>query len=186
MLFRLERVGKEFGGQWLFREVTLQANPGNHIGLIGRNGSGKTTFFDLIEGRLLPDRGEVYRASELRISRVEQVPRFHPETSVRSEALKVFAQFRLVEARLQELESEMAELRGGIPAAVADKYEELRLQLKLQGGYDYVARTEAVLMSLGFSGNLLDLPCGTVERGTAEPAASCPGPASARRSPLAG
>ena len=165
MLFRLENVGKEFSGQWLFREVTLQANPDNHIGLIGPNGSGKTTLFDLIEERLFPDRGKVYRASELRISRVEQVPRFHPETSVRSEALKVFAQFRTVEARLQELESEMAGLEGGIPAAVADQYEELSLQLKLQGGYDYEARTEAVLMGLGLSGNLLDLPCGQLSGG---------------------
>ena len=159
MLFRLENVAKEFGGHWLFCEVTLQANPGNHIGLIGRNGSGKTTLFDLIEGSLLPDRGKVYRSPHLRISRVEQIPQFSSRTSVRDEALKVFAQFKSMEARLEQLESQMAGLRKNIPQDMADEYEELRLKLKLWGGYDYVARTETVLTGLGFSVESLDSPC---------------------------
>ena len=165
MLFRFENVGKEFGGEWLFQGVMAQANAGDHIGLIGRNGCGKTTLFDLIEGRQLPDQGKVHRASDLKISRVEQIPKFAPEITVRDEALTVFQEIRWIEDRLQKLESEMSAFGSSIPAMVADEYEELRLKLKLQGGYDYTARMEAVLSGLGFSNHLLGARCGQLSGG---------------------
>ena len=50
MLFRLSEVHKSYGTQDVLRGVSLQINPGEHIGLVGRNGSGKTTIFRLING----------------------------------------------------------------------------------------------------------------------------------------
>lgn len=165
MLFRLENVGKEFAGEWLFEEVTAQVDPGNRIGLVGRNGSGKTTLFNLIEGHRHPEKGKVYQGSNLRISRVEQIPQFSPEISVRDEALQVFQEIRLMESRLHELESQMSGLRDSVPREVGDEYEELRVKLRLQGGYDYAARTEAALLGLGFSREMLNFPCGRLSGG---------------------
>ncbi len=163
MLFRLDRVGKEFGGSWLFREVNVQADPGDRIGLIGRNGVGKTTLFSLIDGRLAPDAGTVHRAGDLAISRVEQIPHFEPERSLLAETLTVFAELAGMERRMRDLEARMAD--GDHSEALGRDYEALKTRFEFLGGYDYPARTENVLFGLGFSAADLETPCGHLSGG---------------------
>ncbi len=158
MLFRLESVGREFGGDWLFRDLSVQCNPGDRIGLIGRNGTGKTTLVELIEGRQSPDAGRVYRASGLAISRVAQIAEFCGDLTVRQEALRVFDHLHSMELRMHELEAEMATFSGHLPESLAAEYESLRHRYRLHGGYDYGARTDAVLLGLGFDKDTLDMP----------------------------
>jgi ATP-binding cassette subfamily F protein 3 len=158
MLFRLESVGREFSGDWLFRDLSVQCNPSDRIGLIGRNGTGKTTLVELIQGRQSPDAGRVYRASGLTISRVAQIAEFCGDFTVRQEALRVFAHLHSMENRMHELEAGMAKISGHLPEALAAEYESLRHRYRLQGGYDYGARTDAVLLGLGFEKDALDMP----------------------------
>ncbi len=157
MLFRIERVSKEFGTQVLFRGISAQCNPGDRIGLIGRNGAGKTTLFDLVQGTLEPDEGRVHRASGLSVARINQIPSFRPDSSVRQEALRVFEHLQAAESRLQDLAAQIAASHS-IDSKLSDEYESLSLRMKLHGGYDYEARTEAVLLGIGFSKDLLDAP----------------------------
>ena len=159
MLFRFENVAIGFGGHCLFDSANMQCNPGDRIGLIGRNGCGKTVLLDLIEGRLLPDKGEVYRANNLEISRVEQTPQLDFTLTVREETLKVFEHLRSMEKRLQELQAEISGPRKSIPGPISEEYEALSYQLRVHGGYNYQARTEAVLMGLGFSREAVDRSC---------------------------
>ncbi|MEE8583760.1 MAG: ABC-F family ATP-binding cassette domain-containing protein [Acidobacteriota bacterium] len=159
MIFRLHKVCKEFGTQVLFRGVSCQCNAQDRIGLIGRNGCGKTTLFDLIEGRLDPDEGQLQRASSLTTARIPQRPDFQPGNTVLQEALRVFKHLAAVEERLGELESEMAASRSHeLPAKLAEEYESLQMQMRLKGGYGYRARTEAVLLGIGFSAKSLQSP----------------------------
>ena len=67
MLFRLSEVHKSYGTQDVLRGVSLQVNPGEHVGLVGRNGSGKTTIFRLINQEEQADRGDVIRAKGVRL-----------------------------------------------------------------------------------------------------------------------
>ncbi|MFZ0430895.1 MAG: ABC-F family ATP-binding cassette domain-containing protein, partial [Acidobacteriota bacterium] len=157
MLFRLEELGKEFSGQWLFTGITVQCNDSDRIGLIGRNGVGKTTLFDLIENRLVPDAGQVIRSRRLEVSRVEQIPRFEPNRTLREETLEVFAELRAMEGEIRELEHAIAE--QGLEGSLTDRYEELRTRFEMRGGYDFAARTEAVLFGLGFAAADLEIPC---------------------------
>ncbi len=159
MIFRLHNVSKEFGTQVLFRGVSCQCNAQDRIGLIGRNGCGKTTLFDLIEGGLEPDDGQLQRASGLAIARIPQIPDFQPGNTVLQEALRVFEHLTAVEKRLGQLESEMAVSRSHeLPTDLAEEYESLQMQMRLQDGYGYRARTEAVLLGIGFSVHSLQFP----------------------------
>jgi len=62
MLFRLSDVHKSYGVQDVLRGASLQVNPGEHVGLVGRNGAGKSTIFRLVRGDESADRGDVVRA----------------------------------------------------------------------------------------------------------------------------
>ncbi len=157
MLFRLEDLAKEFSGEWLFREITGQCNEGDRIGLIGRNGVGKTTLFELIEEKLTPDGGRAVRARSLEISRVEQIPRYQDGSSLIQETLTVFEPLRRMEERLRHLEGQMAE--AGLDENLAQEYGELHTVFELKGGYGYRARAERVLFGLGFGADDLKLPC---------------------------
>ena len=59
MLFRLSDVEKSYGGNEILRGVSFQVNPNEKVGLVGRNGAGKTTVFRMLTGQEAPDEGEV-------------------------------------------------------------------------------------------------------------------------------
>lgn len=155
----MEKIGKEFSGRWLLRNVNAQCDPGERIGLIGANGTGKSTLFQILLRTLSPDEGRLLFANRLEVSVVEQLIQFTGDKTVRQEALQVFEHFRKMEQKLAVLESRMAESEDRLPANQAEEYETLRLQLRLQGGYDYQARTESVLYGLGFQSEDLSRPC---------------------------
>src|SRR5215470_19723699 len=71
-LLRLRDVSLAFGGPRLLDHVDWQVEPGERVGLLGRNGEGKSTLLRLIEGHVEPDEGEVIRQQGLRISRLPQ------------------------------------------------------------------------------------------------------------------
>jgi len=165
MLFRFNNVGKEFSGSWLFRGVSVQCNPGSRVGLIGRNGTGKTTLLNLIDGRFSPDEGQVTRASQTTISRIDQISLLDPEKTVYETAVHVFDDLKRLELDLKELQLEISNDTGEIHARKAEEYERLQSQFMYQGGYDYEARTEKVLFGLEFTHEELQSPCGHLSGG---------------------
>src|SRR5215203_2580778 len=78
MLFRLSEVKKSYGGAEILRGVSLQINPGEKVGLVGRNGAGKTTVFRLITGEEAPDSGEIVSVNGLKLGLLQQHVDFGP------------------------------------------------------------------------------------------------------------
>ena len=72
MLFRLSDVFKSYGVQDVLRGASLQINPGEHVGLVGRNGAGKSTIFRLVRGEESADKGEVIKARGVRLGLLDQ------------------------------------------------------------------------------------------------------------------
>src|SRR5205085_3217755 len=103
MLFRLSEVHKSYGTQDVLRGASLQINPGEHAGLVGRNGAGKSTIFHLVRSEEMPDRGEVVRARGVKLGLLDQHVHFKPGSTVHESALAAFG-------RLQQIEHEMHEL----------------------------------------------------------------------------
>src|ERR1035438_7348909 len=71
-LVSVEAAGKELGGRRLFRDLSFTLAPGTRLGLLGRNGTGKTTLLRLLAGELQPDSGAIERAPGLRIVYFDQ------------------------------------------------------------------------------------------------------------------
>lgn len=151
MLFRLDQVYKSYGGTDVLRGVTFQINPREHVGLVGRNGAGKTTIFRLLTGQEETDRGDVVLLRGLRIGVLEQQPTFTGELNVRDEAYSVFTELRAMEEEITRLEHAMSEATGDALDEAMHSYSDIRHSYEIAGGFSYHSRAEAVLAGLGFS-----------------------------------
>src|SRR5437764_14387871 len=149
MLFRLSEVHKSYGTQDVLRGASLQINPGDHVGLVGRNGAGKTTVFRLVSGEETPDRGDVVRARGVRLGLLAQHVHFEPGSTVHESALAAFGHLQQIEHEMHVLEHRMAEASADLEA-VLEHYSELQHQFEREGGFEYTARAEAILQGLGF------------------------------------
>jgi ATP-binding cassette subfamily F protein 3 len=150
MLLRLSEVTKSYGAQEVLRGVTFQLNPGEHAGLVGRNGAGKTTIFRLITGAETHDKGEMERVKGLRIGVLAQHVDFAGAETVLAAALDVFRELQLLEEQMRTLEHAMTEAQGEELDRVMHEYSEAQHTYEHEGGFSYHARTESVLLGLGF------------------------------------
>ena len=133
MLFRLSDVYKSYGTQDVLRGLSMQVNPGEHVGLVGRNGSGKTTLFRLVGGDEQADKGEVIRARGVRLGFLAQHIHFEPGSTVHESALAAFGHLQRIEHEMHELEHRMADADGDLEA-VLERYSDLQHQLNAKVG----------------------------------------------------
>ena len=149
MLFRLSDVYKSFGAQDVLRGASLQINPGEHVGLVGRNGAGKTTIFRMVTGEESPDRGEVVRARDLKLGLLAQHVHFDKGSTVHESALAAFGRLQQIEHEMHELEHRMSDARDDLEKVLA-RYSDLQHEYEREGGFEYSAKAEAILQGLGF------------------------------------
>ena len=95
------QVGKSFGAERIFEDVSFQINEDDRIGLVGPNGAGKSTLLNILAGREEPDEGTIAIARNTRIGYLAQVMEFQPENTLRDEMLTVFAEVRQWEQSTQ-------------------------------------------------------------------------------------
>ena len=149
MLFRLSDVHKSYGSQDVLRGTSLQINPGEHVGLVGRNGAGKTTIFRLVSGEETTDRGDLVRARGVRLGLLAQHVHFDSGSTVHESALAAFGHLQQIEHEMHELEHRMAE-SGADLEKILGRYSDLQHEFEREGGFAYAARAEAILQGLGF------------------------------------
>ena len=131
----------------ILRGVTFEINEGEHVGLLGKNGGGKTTLFRIITGELEPDAGEVVIGTGKRVGVMTQIPVFPPEYTAEDVLKSAFRRLDELQMKLTALREEMAE--GGESTARA--YDRLQTEFEALGGYE----TDFTLAKVA---NGLDLP----------------------------
>lgn len=156
MLFRLSEVHKSYGVQDVLRGASLQINPGEHVGLVGRNGAGKSTIFRLVRGDETADRGDVVRARGVKLGLLDQHVHFKPGSTVHESALAAFGRLQQIEHEMHELEHRMAEA-GDELEKILERYSDLQHEFEYEGGFEYAAKAEAILQGLGFERDMWSL-----------------------------
>jgi ATP-binding cassette subfamily F protein 3 len=147
MLFRLSDIRKSYGGADVLRGVSFQVNPGEKIGLVGRNGAGKTTVFRIITRQEAPDSGDLVAINGLKLGLLQQHVDFEPGETVHTAALSAFKEIHDIEAEMRQLEVRMETDHSD---EVLERYAELQNAFELADGFTYSARAEAILMGMGF------------------------------------
>ena len=143
-------VAVEFGDSVILRDVTFTIGAGERWGIIGRNGTGKTTLFNLITGVLEPTQGAISRTPGIRMTLLEQHRDFGDATTVWQAVAGAFDHLLDLERSLSEQSLRIGELGTASTAAMLDRYAHDLERFEREGGYEITARVDAVLHGLGF------------------------------------
>ena len=153
-MLNISNVSISFQGEYLFNGISFKLNPGNRIGLVGKNGAGKSTMLKILSGDIEPDTGQIAKEKGIRIGFLRQDIDFEEGRTVLEEAYQAFTTIKSLEQQLEEINKQLAERSD----YESDSYNELIVQLnevqhqyEIHGGYNYQGNTERILQGLGFS-----------------------------------
>ena len=165
MLINIENLSFSYGINEIFNQLSLSIQEKEMIGLVGRNGSGKSTFLKLLAGQLTPDSGVISKKSNLTIGYLAQEADFPADTTLDALFLSVFEPLIKMEERLRELEHQIGETDGAEQEKVMKTYGELQDRFAEQKGYEYPSRIRGIAKGLGFTDEDMAKPFGVLSGG---------------------
>ena len=156
MLLGLQNVTFEFGARVIVKDATWHIQPNERIGLIGYNGTGKSTLLKVFTGQYLPSSGSVEKGKETTIGFLHQdLLSFDTDDSILQVALGAFERVLELEKEIEEIG---IELEKSSDESLAHLYGDKLHELEVLGGYDMHHKTEEILQGLGFANADLQRP----------------------------
>lgn len=153
----VNHIAKSFGGNRIFEDLSCEVHEGNRVGLVGRNGCGKTTLLKLLASQETVDGGVIHWKKGLKIGYLAQIPDYK-DLTVKEVLKTAFDQLVETETKLQQLEVEMGqELTPAYLQRLMDQYGKLQDDFILNGGYEMDAQMDRVSHGLNII-ELLDKP----------------------------
>ncbi len=152
-MLNIHNLSISFGGEYLFEEITFRLGAGDRVGLIGKNGAGKSTMLKILSKEQEPDSGQIAMDKEINIGFLKQDIDFVLGRTVLEEAYEAFVAIKKIEREISAINNQLAERTDyeseGYNQLITD-LSDLTHQYELIGGYNYQGDTERVLQGLGF------------------------------------
>ena len=156
MLLGLQNVTFEFGARTIVEDATWHIQPNERIGLVGYNGTGKSTLLKVLTGQYSPAKGTVEKGRETTIGFLHQdLLGFDTEDSILEVALGAFERVKQLEKEIEVLGEELAKTGD---EKLANDYADLLHEMDVLDGYNIHHKTEEILQGLGFSNADLQKP----------------------------
>lgn len=146
----VQNIAKMFGGNSLFTNLSFQIAEGERIGLIGQNGSGKTSIFKLLTEIESPDSGGIHFKKGIQVGYLAQIPVFSDEMTSKEVLLTAFQELMEIENKMKELENKMrSSLEEKQLEPLLLTYGGLQEQYTNGGGYEIEANLMKIADGLG-------------------------------------
>ncbi|MEZ4787369.1 MAG: ABC-F family ATP-binding cassette domain-containing protein [Flavobacterium haoranii] len=152
-MLNIHNLSISFGGTYLFDEVTFRLGAGDRVGLVGKNGAGKSTMLKILAGDIQPDSGVIATEKEVKLGFLRQDIDFEQGRTVLEEAYQAFEEIKRAEFRIDEINHQLAnrtDYESETYHNLIDELSEVTHQYEILGGYNYVGNTEKILLGLGF------------------------------------
>lgn len=154
-----------FGDRAIFEDVSFRLLKGEHVGLIGANGEGKSTFLNIVTGKLMPDEGSVVWSTKARVSYIDQNLLLNPGQTIKNILDTAFQDLFDMEKEVLEISDKMATVDEEELQKLLDKMGDLQDILENRGFYIIDKKIESVaaglgLMDIGLDRNIDELSGG--------------------------
>lgn len=167
-MLNIHNLSVSFGGTYLFEEVTFRLGAGDRVGLVGKNGAGKSTMLKMLARDFAPDSGTIATEKEVRIGFLRQDIDFEQGRTVLEEAYEAFKDIKATERKLEEINQALVTRTDYESEAYSQIIEDLSdytHRFEVLGGYNYVGDTEKILLGLGFKREDFNNPTETFSGG---------------------
>ncbi|MGM5469695.1 ABC-F family ATP-binding cassette domain-containing protein [Flavobacteriaceae bacterium LMO-SS05] len=152
-MLNIHNLSISFQGEYLFEEIAFKLSSGDRVGLIGKNGAGKSTMLKILSKEMEPDSGQIAAEKNLSIGFLKQDIDFVVGRTVLEEAYQAFQEIIMLEAKIDDINHQLV-VRTDYES---DEYHQLMVDLnetqnqyEILGGYNYHGETEKILQGLGF------------------------------------
>lgn len=152
-MLNIYNLSVAFGGEYLFEEITFRLGAGDKVGLVGKNGAGKSTMLKLLAKEMQPDTGTIAFEKEMKIGFLKQDIDFVKGRTVLEEAYQAFEEIKKAEKKIEYINHQLTSRTDYESQNYLDLIEELSditHHFEIIGGYNYVGETEKILLGLGF------------------------------------
>lgn len=153
-MYSVHNISIQFSGEYLFDDVSFLINARDRIGLVGRNGTGKTTLLRVLHREMEPELGQVVIPSGKTVGYLPQELDCHSQLTVFDEALTAFGEALQVKKNMDravEAISHMTDFHSEQYMECIERLNQAKERFELLGGFTMEARTEKVLLGLGFN-----------------------------------
>ena len=162
IILSCNNLTKSFGVESILENISFTVNEGDKIGVIGVNGTGKTTLFKIISGIYGYDSGEIYTSKDCEIGYLEQNTNFYSDNTIFTEVLEVFSDLIKMEEDLRKTECEISDKSSETNSPdlqkLMDNYSHKLELFQNSNGYGYKSEAKGVLKGLGFNDEELEKP----------------------------
>ena len=152
-MLNIHKVSISFQGDYLFEDITFRLGNGDRVGLVGKNGVGKSTLLKILSGEMEYDSGQIAAEKEVSIGFLKQDIDFVYGRTVLEESYEAFTEIKDLEAKIENINNLLVERTD----YESDSYNQLMVDLneiqhqyEIIGGYNYQGETEKILQGLGF------------------------------------
>lgn len=152
-MLNIHNLSISFQGEYLFEDITFRLGAGDRIGLIGKNGAGKSTMLKILSKEMEPDAGQIAADKNLSIGFLKQDIDFVLGRTVLEEAYEAFKEIKEFEAKIDAINQQLVErtdYESDIYHQLMVDLNDFQHQYEIIGGYNYQGETEKILQGLGF------------------------------------
>ena len=167
-MLNVHNLSISFQGDDLFNNIAYRIGSKDRIGLIGKNGAGKSTMLKILSKEMEPDTGEITTDKDLKIGFLKQDIDFEEGRTVLEETYEAFVEIKIIESKIENINNELINNKN----TESKEYNQLLIDLlnlqdkfEIIGGYNYEGNTEKILTGLGFKSSEFNKQTNTLSGG---------------------